>query len=109
MATFQSVSAANLMDFKRIAAEALAVTVTEPGTLQYDWFFNDDETVCVIQETYEDSDAFFAHFGNVGALLGPLMEKGGVVKLDVFGTPSQEVQDALAAFQPTLFTLSQGK
>jgi quinol monooxygenase YgiN len=47
-----------LDDFKN-AAERCVTSVREKdtGTLQYDWFFNDDETECVVRERYRDSDA----------------------------------------------------
>ena len=107
-ATFPSIGTAGLAEFKRVAAEALAVTKTEPGTLQYDWFFSADEAVCVVRETYADSDAVLAHLGNVGPLLAPLIELAGGVKLEVFGSPSQQLLDATAAFQPTVYGFSQG-
>jgi hypothetical protein len=39
-----------LAEFKRAAVQALDLTKREPGALQYDWFFNDDQTVCVVHE-----------------------------------------------------------
>ena len=107
-ATFPSISAAGLAEFKRVAAEALAVTKTEPGTLQYDWFFSADESVCVVRETYADSDAVLAHLGNVGPLLAPLIDLGGGIKVEVFGSPSQQLLEATAALQPMVFGFSQG-
>ena len=33
----------------------------DSGTLQYDWFFNDTRTECVVRETYKDSGAVLEH------------------------------------------------
>lgn len=40
----------------------------DPNTLQYDWFFNPDQTECVVREKYADSDAVLAHIQNLGGL-----------------------------------------
>ena len=76
-AVFPSIAPSDLTEFKQVAAEALERTIPEPGTLHYDWFFSEDETKCVVREIYADSDALLAHLGNVGELLGRLIELGG--------------------------------
>lgn len=44
-------------EFKRVADQCIAVSKEkDPGTLQYDWFFNPDQTECVVSEKYADSD-----------------------------------------------------
>jgi hypothetical protein len=91
-----------LLSVKRVAAEALELTIPEPGTLHYDWFFTEDETRCVVREIYADSDAMLAHLGNVGDLLGRLVELGGGLEPEGFGSPSAELADAIAPFNPTV-------
>ncbi len=34
-----------------------SVREEDNGTLQYDWFFNEDHTECVVRERYRDSEA----------------------------------------------------
>lgn len=86
-ARFANVSDGNREAFRRVAAEALAISRREPGVLRYDWFFNDAETVCVVQEAYEDSSALLAHIANLGDTFAKLVELGGGCDLDVFGDP----------------------
>ena len=81
----------------------------EPGTLQHDWFFSDDGGRCVIREAYASSDAFLAHLAGAGPLLGRLVELGGGLELEVFGEPSTPLRDAIAAFQPRIYSYSQSK
>ena len=69
-AVFPNIAPADLAAFKQVAAAALELTIPEPGTLHYDWFFSEDETKCVVREVYANSDAMLAHLGNVGELLG---------------------------------------
>jgi quinol monooxygenase YgiN len=108
-ARFTSIAKDDLAEFKRVASELLAVTSNEPGTLQYDWFFNADETQCVVRETYASSDAVMAHLGNVGELLGRMLQLGGGLELEVFGDPSDEVLQATEALTPVVYAHFQSK
>ena len=95
-AVFPNIAPGDLTEFKRVAAEALKLTIPEPGTLHYDWFFSEDETKCVVREIYADSDAMLAHLGNVGDLLGRLVELGGGLEPEGFGSPSAELAEKIA-------------
>jgi Antibiotic biosynthesis monooxygenase len=108
-AAFPSITKEDLAEFKRVASELLGITANEPGTLQYDWFFNADETQCVVRETYASSDAVLAHMGNVGELLGMIIQLGGGLELEVFGNPSDELRQAAEALQPAVYTHFQSK
>jgi quinol monooxygenase YgiN len=62
--------------FKRQAAVCISqVKEKDPGTLQYDWFLNNDKTECEIREAYESSDALLAHITNLREALGILFEQ----------------------------------
>lgn len=108
-ATIPRIPSDNLSEFKRLAGEALTVTAEDPGVLQYDWFFNADESKCVVREIYADSDAVLTHLGMVGELLGKLIEVGGGMEIEVFGDPSDALLEATAALQPTIYAYFQGK
>lgn len=108
-ATLPNIAAENLAAFKEVAARALELTRAEATTLQYDWFFSDDETRCVVRETYANSDAVLAHIANVGELIGKLAELGGGLEIEAFGDPSPELLEAAAAFEPTIYRFFQGK
>ena len=108
-ATLPSIAPADLAEFKRAAGEALELTKAEAGVLQYDWFLSDDETKCVVRETYANSDAVLAHIAHVGELIGQLAQLGGGLQIEAFGTLSPELAEAAAAFQPTVYSYFQGK
>ncbi len=108
-ALFPAIPADGLAEFKEIAAKAVEMTGAEVGTLGYDWFFGDDQTSCMVRERYASSEAVFAHLGNVGPVLGRLVELGGGLKLDVYGDPSPELREALAAFEPRIYHFFVGK
>ena len=108
-ATFPSISPDDAEQFNRLAAEVLATIRAEPDTLQHDWFFSDDGAQCVVRETYASSDAFLSHLAGAGPRLGRLVELGGGLELEVFGAPSAAMRDAVAAFEPRIYSYSQGK
>ncbi len=89
--------------FPALVEEMVAATQeTEPGTLDYQWSTSADETVCHIFERYTDSDAVMAHLGNFGEkFAGRFMEILTPTRFVIYGSPSQEVKDALSAFNPT--------
>jgi len=92
-----------LDEFREIAAGCMqSVREKDSGTLQYDWFFNEDHTECVVREKYRDSAAVMEHMGNLGELLGGLM---GVCDMDleVYGSPSAELAEAAAALAPSVY------
>ena len=108
-ATFPNIAPENLDDFKKLAAEGLEVTKGEEGTLQYDWFMSNDGSKCVLRETYASSDAALTHMGNMGELLGRIIELGGGIEIEVFGEPSEDLMAAGAALEPAVYSFLQGK
>jgi quinol monooxygenase YgiN len=108
-ATFPNISPDDAGRFAQLAAEAMVTIRTEPGTLRHDWYLSLDGSRCVVREAYTGSAAFLAHLAAAGQLLGRLVELGGGLELELFGEPTAELLDAVAAFQPRLYRFSQGK
>ena len=99
-----------LDEFKNIASACIvAVTKNEKGkgALQYVWFFSPDNSECVVRETYADSNAVLAHMGNVGELLGQLFGMSDF-ELEIYGNPSEELQNAAAGLNPKVYSFYQG-
>jgi quinol monooxygenase YgiN len=83
-----------LSEFKAVAEKCVAsVRENDTGTLQYDWFFNEDETECVVRERYRDSDAIMEHMANLGSTLEELLAVCDL-SVEVFGHPSAELMAA---------------
>jgi len=94
--------------FKKLANECInTVKEKEKDTLQYDWFFNKDQTECVVREKYKDSDAFMVHMGNIGALLGQIIAISDFSP-EIYGNPSATMLEAAAPFQPEIYSYYQG-
>jgi len=93
-----------LDEFRDLARRCMhSVRERDTGTLQYDWFFSADERVFVVRETYRDSEAILEHAANLGELLGAVVNITDF-ELEVFGSPSAELLDALAGFAPRVYS-----
>jgi quinol monooxygenase YgiN len=91
-------------EWKRLTEQAMEIVRTkDTGTLQYEIFFNADETEAIVFERYRDADAALEHFANVGHLMEPIMQTASVTG-EVLGTPNAEMRANLTGDQPKLFT-----
>jgi len=90
--------------FKEVAAECMQIVRSkDSGTVQYDWFFNADQTECVVREAYRDSAAVLEHVANLGETFGALLEVSDI-EVEIFGAPSPELLEATAALAPRVFS-----
>ena len=97
-----------LDDFRTVAQACMdSVREKDAGTLQYDWFLNEDHTECVVRERYKDSDAVLEHIGNLGETMGALL---GVtdLSLEIFGDPSEALMNATKGMDITVYGYFQG-
>jgi len=95
-----------LNEFKRLSAQAMEIVRTrEPGRLQYDTYFNDDQSECVVIERYRDSEAAIEHAANLRDLSEAVLATVSVVHGEVLGEPSAELRANLSGSEvPQLFT-----
>jgi len=93
-----------LDEWKRLTEEAMEIVRTrDSGTLQYEIFFNEDESEAVVFERYRDADAAIEHFSNISHLMEALMATASVTG-EVLGTPNAKMREQLAKGGPVLFT-----
>ena len=97
----------NLEEFKRLAAQCMdIVRAQDTGTLQYDVYFNDDQSECIVLERYRDSDALIEHAVHLGDLNQAIVA-AGLVSAALLGEPSAELRAQMAdsevrSFRPYL-------
>ncbi|MFZ2031540.1 MAG: antibiotic biosynthesis monooxygenase [Vitreimonas sp.] len=93
-----------LDEWKRLSEEAMEIVRTKDrGTLQYEIFFNEDESEAVVYERYRDADAAIEHFANISHLMGPILATATVTG-EVLGTPNAKMREQLGKGGPRLFT-----
>jgi quinol monooxygenase YgiN len=93
-------------EFKRLSAQAMEIVRTkDSGTLQYDTYFNDDQSECVVIERYRDSEAAIEHAANLADVSAAVLATVSVVHGELLGEPSEELRASLADMEvPQLFT-----
>ncbi len=93
-----------LEEFKRLSARAMEIARTrDTGTLQYEIYFNDDQSECIVLERYRDSEALIEHGAHLGELAGAILATGSVTSA-CLGEPSAELRALLAGSPVQLFT-----
>jgi quinol monooxygenase YgiN len=91
-------------EWKRLTEQAMEVVRTkDSGTLQYEIFFNEDESEAIVFERYRDADAAIEHFSNISYLMAPIMATASVTG-EVLGTPNSKMKEQLGKGEPKLFT-----
>lgn len=94
-----------LEEFKRLSAQAMKIVKEkDTGTLQYDTFFNGDQSQAIVIERFRDSEALIEHGANIGDLSAAIIATADVSG-ELLGEPSEEIRQRLAeGAQPQLFT-----
>jgi quinol monooxygenase YgiN len=96
-----------LEEFKHLAAQCMEIVRTkDTGTLQYDIYFNDDQSECIVHERYRDSDALIEHAAHLGEIMAAVFATGSVSSA-LLGEPSTELREMMADSEVRLFTLYQ--
>jgi quinol monooxygenase YgiN len=54
-----------LEEFKRLSAQCMEIVrAKDTGTLQYEIYFSDDQSECIVLERYRNSEALIEHAAN---------------------------------------------
>jgi len=92
--------------FKRLSAQCMDIVRSrDTGTLQYDTYFNDDESECIVLERFRDSESLIQHGENLAHLMEAIIATGSVSG-ELLGEPSAELRARFADGGPVqLFAL----
>jgi quinol monooxygenase YgiN len=93
-----------LEEFKRLADQCMEIARTkDTGTLQYEMYFNDNQSECIVHERYRDSEALIEHAAHLGDLNEAIVATGFVAG-ELLGEPSAELRAMMADSEVRLFT-----
>ena len=98
-------------EYKKLVQEMCRmVEATEPNTMNYQFYLNSNQTRCMVHERYINSDAVLAHNNGVGSqtILPKIFNIARISRFDVYGNPSEELQNILASFNPKTYILFAG-
>jgi quinol monooxygenase YgiN len=94
-----------LNEFKRLSAQCMEIVRTkDTGTLQYEIYFNDNHSECIVLERYRDSEALIEHSAHIGGDLMAAILATGSVSGELLGEPSAELRAKMADSEVRLFT-----
>ena len=94
-------------EFKHLSARCLEIVRSnDDGTLQYDTFFNADESQSIVLERFRDADALILHGENMAPLMESIMATAAVSG-ELLGDLSEELRARMAGSPVGLFTLYQ--
>ena len=86
-----------LEEFKGLSAVCMEIVASkDPGTLQYDTFFNEDESECIVLERFRDLDALLQHGANIGDELMAEIVATGDCHGELLGDVPAEIRAILA-------------
>ncbi len=95
-------------DFKRLSVRCLEIVRTrDTGTLQYDTFFNDDETEAIVLERFTDVQALIEHGANIGDEMMQAILETGECFGELLGDLPAELKADLAGGPVQAFSLYQ--
>jgi quinol monooxygenase YgiN len=94
-----------LETFRSLMEEMTKATQSdEPGTLAYEWFLSEDDTICHLYERYADAKAVMAHLGNFGSkFMARFMDCLEPTGFHVYGNPNDEARGVLDGFGAVYF------
>jgi len=102
------IHAGKLDAFKKLAGACMSTTKEkDKGVLQYDWFFSDDQSECIVRETYKDSAAVLNHVTILGDLLGQTMALADF-SAEGYGNMSEELKNAFGGMGVKMYSYYQG-
>jgi quinol monooxygenase YgiN len=93
-----------LEEFKRLSTQCMEIVRTkDTGTLQYEIYFNDDQSECMVLERYRDSEALIEHAAHIGDLMEAIVATGSISG-ELLGKPNAELRAKMADTEVRLFT-----
>src|SRR5919202_5236610 len=88
-------------EYKRLIKEmSLKVKTNEPNTLNYQFYLNQDNSKCIVYETYLNSEAAITHANGWASqtILPKIFDIATISKFVVYGNPNEELQKLLKNF-----------
>ena len=97
-----------ITDFKVLMVEMVAAAKLESGTLVYEWYFSEDNSRCIINERYRDSNALLAHMRASGRFSERFLAAAKITRLRILGDPDAAVRAALVGLNTEYLSLGEG-
>jgi len=93
-------------EFKKLIQDmSRIVKNNEPDTINYQFYLNRSETKCMVHETYTNSESTLAHIIGIASktILPKIFNISKLIRLDVYGNLSEELQNVITSFDSQTF------
>ncbi len=80
---------------RTVVDELISATQQEPGTVQYQWYLDEERSKLFVHEGFDSSASLVTHLQNAQALLPKLFEHAKPAGLQVFGDPDESAAAAI--------------
>lgn len=100
-----------IREYKKLVRRMTRVVkANEPDTLSYCFYFDRNETKCIVHELFANSEAVFAHNNGFASqtILPKIFSISKIGKFEVYGNPSKKLQKVLTSFNPETYNLFTG-
>ena len=94
-------------EFKKLIQDmSRMVKNNEPDTINYQFYLNRSETKCMVNETYTNSGSTLAHITGIASktILPKIFNISKLIKLNVYGNLSEELQNVITSFDSQTFS-----
>lgn len=94
--------------FQNVAQQCIERTrEKDTGTIQYNWYHNDDKSEFAVRENYRDSQAAMEHMQNLSDLVEPLLATC-TISVEICGEPAEELRIALEGLDVKYYSFYAG-
>jgi quinol monooxygenase YgiN len=94
-----------LAQFEALGAEMTRIVrERDPGTIRYDWYYDDASRHCFALDTYADPPSMFAHMKNCHAIHERMIAEATMVT-EFLGELPEAAQNAVARYDPYILPL----
>jgi quinol monooxygenase YgiN len=94
-------------EFKKLIQDmSRIVENNELDTINYQFYLNRSETKCMVHETYTNSESTLAHITGIASkiILPKIFNISKLIRLDVYGNLSEELQNVITSFDSQTFS-----
>lgn len=108
VAPYFKIHKGKLEEFKRICAQFVEKSASEPDCLYYGFSFNGDVAHC--REGFKNAQALINHVENLSPIVAQMSEVSDLVKIEVHGIESElaKLRQPLTKLNPAYFVLEFG-
>jgi quinol monooxygenase YgiN len=106
-----AIESSKIAECKKLVQDMVKVVEgNEPDTINYEYYLNNAETSCVINEAYKNSEAALAHVKGVASqtILPKIFNISRIARFDVYGDASEELEKVLTTFGAKFYKLFAG-